>query len=250
MKCPKAAIFDLDDTLAESFQPPRLETVEKLKSLLDAIPVSIMSGAGFERIERDFLYILEKSPNIALLYLFPNSATQCMTWHGGWNEEYNLVLTADERKRIKDVISEASRELPVINETKHYGEQVADRGAQIAFTIVGLDAPQNMKTQWDPDAAKRRIIKNYLVQQLPEFDVCTGGASTIDITRKGINKAYGVKWLSERLKIPASEMLYVGDALYEGGNDAVVIPTGIQTRSVSGPAETLTVINDLLLACQ
>ena len=76
-----------------------------------------------------------------------------------------------------------------------------------------------------------------------------GGMTTVDITHKGINKAYGVRWLSEKLGIPAGEMLYVGDALFEGGNDIVVIPTGIQTRSVSGPPETLAVIEELLKAC-
>ncbi len=52
MKCPKIAIFDLDDTLAESFQPPKSEMIDRLEKLLEHIPVAIISAAGFPRIER------------------------------------------------------------------------------------------------------------------------------------------------------------------------------------------------------
>jgi hypothetical protein len=41
-------------------------------------------------------------------------------------------------------------------------------------------------------------------------------------------------------------MLFVGDALYPGGNDEVVISTGAQTRSTSGPPETNKIIEELL----
>ena len=44
-------------------------------------------------------------------------------------------------------------------------------------------------------------------------------------------------------------MLYVGDALYPGGNDAAVIPTGIRTISTSGPVETESIIDDLQKTC-
>ena len=41
-------------------------------------------------------------------------------------------------------------------------------------------------------------------------------------------------------------MLYVGDALDEGGNDAVVKETGVQTHAVFGPEETAGLINTFL----
>jgi hypothetical protein len=44
-------------------------------------------------------------------------------------------------------------------------------------------------------------------------------------------------------------MLYVGDALYPGGNDEVVILTGVQTRAVANPTETETIIDEILAAC-
>ncbi|MFA7309629.1 MAG: HAD-IIB family hydrolase [Candidatus Paceibacterota bacterium] len=250
MQCPKVAVFDVDDTLAESFQAPKPEMLLRLARLLECIPVAIISGAGFSRINDGFLVPLEKTPHIRRLIVLPNSSAQAYTWADGWNEEYNLSLSADEKRQIKIAFAQASEDLPLIHDTKQYGERIADREAQIAFTVVGLDAPQDIKMGWDPGAAKRRIIRDYLLKKLPEFDIRTGGASTIDVTHRGINKSYGVRWLSEKLKISPGDMLYVGDALYEGGNDAVVISTGIQTRSVTGPAETAIVIDELLSVCR
>jgi hypothetical protein len=41
-------------------------------------------------------------------------------------------------------------------------------------------------------------------------------------------------------------MLYVGDALFPGGNDEIVKETGIPTQQVSGPAETKEIIEKVL----
>lgn len=250
MQCPKAAMFDIDETLAPSFQSPAPEVVEKLLELLEKIPLALISGAGFERVQKDFLSTLEHASHIDRLCVLTNSASQAYTWTGGWNQEYNFALTHEERSKIRAAISAAAIELPVLREVQIHGEQIADREAQIAFTAVGLDAPNEYKRAWDPDAAKRRLIRAYLIPLLPEFDIRTGGASTIDITRKDINKAYGVRWFAERLGTTPDQMLYVGDALYEGGNDAVVVPTGIQTIKIESLAQTPGVLDQLNTVCQ
>jgi HAD superfamily hydrolase (TIGR01484 family) len=249
MKCPKAAIFDLDDTLAESFQPPTPEMLERIEGVMALMPLAIVSAAGFPRMRRDFLSILEQSPHVGRLYILPNSSGQAYAWRDGWNEEYSLALSPEEREKIKAAIEKGAAETGVVDPKSAYAPKIIDRDVQVAYAALGLDAPLEVKKAWDPDQIKRRALKAVLDKQLPECEVLIGGQTTIDITRKGINKAYGVKWLSEHLKIPTTEMLYVGDALYEGGNDAVVIPTGIQTHAVCDPAETLTVIDDLLRVC-
>ena len=119
----------------------------------------------------------------------------------------------------------------------------------VAFAALGTDVSRDLKYSWDPGNKRRSTLRDAIAAKLPEFDVLMGGATSTDVTRKGINKSYGIEWLSKRLDIPAREMFYVGDALFEGGNDAVVIPTGIPTRSVSGPPETMKVLDELLLAC-
>ncbi len=73
------------------------------------------------------------------------------------------------------------------------------------------------------------------------------GSTSIDVTRRGLTKAYGVRKLSEHLDIPISNMLYIGDALFPGGNDEVVKETSIETRATSSPEETARIIEEVLL---
>ncbi len=44
--------------------------------------------------------------------------------------------------------------------------------------------------------------------------------------------------LAEFLHLSIPELLYVGDALYDGGNDAIVKETGVPTHAVKDPDET------------
>jgi HAD superfamily hydrolase (TIGR01484 family) len=241
----KAVLFDLDDTLAESFQPPTPEMVGLLAALLEKMPVAILTAAGWPRIEEQFLEPLAHSAHISRFFIFPNSSAQCyLCEDGDWKEQYNLNLSVDERNRIKKAIEDATKEIDIRD--PNYEPMVIDREAQIAYAAVGLDAPLEVKKAWDPDQRKRKRLQEKLEKLVPDVEVRIGGMTTIDITKKGIDKAYGVRWLSKHLNIPASEMLFIGDALYPGGNDEVVIPTGIQTRVTANPAETEKIIEGLL----
>ncbi len=251
MQCPRAIIFDLDDTLAESFRAPAPEVLVGLRKLLDTMPVAIMTGAGFPRMESQFLPTLAAHPHSDRLYIFPNSSSQAYSHlSGSWKQLYNLFLTDEERSRIKRAVLETVATSNLLAGTAPFGEQLLDREAQVAYTHVGVDAPVEVKRTWDPDGSKRMYLWSTLKEKLPEFEILMGGTTTIDITRKEVNKAYGVRWFAEHLNVPPAEMLYVGDALYEGGNDFVVIPTGIKTRRVSGPEETPQVIEEILTTCR
>lgn len=57
------------------------------------------------------------------------------------------------------------------------------------------------KDKWDPDVSKRGEIKSILEKFIPEFSVRTGGSTSIDITRPGIDKAYGIRKLRDLLGI-------------------------------------------------
>ena len=248
MECPRAALFDLDDTLAESFKPPRPETLLRFKRLLEKVPCAIITAAGFVRIHDQFLPELITSPKIGRLYVFPNSAAECYTYSGEvWEKIYSFALTPEERSMITSAIRESAEKLKIGHPT--YKSMIIDREAQVAFAAIGLDAPLDEKKAWDPDQVKRKKLKTALEKQLPDFEVLIGGMTTIDITRKGINKSYGVTWLAQKLELKPEEMLYVGDALYPGGNDEVVIATGVKTRPVTGPAETNAVMDELLGLC-
>ena len=50
----------------------------------------------------------------------------------------------------------------------------------------------------------------------------------------------------KKLGIEISELTYIGDALFEGGNDAVVKKTGVPTIQTTGPEETFSIIETFL----
>ena len=90
------------------------------------------------------------------------------------------------------------------------------------------------KKKWDPDFAKRKKIKAILDTLIPEFSVRMGGATSIDVTKPGIDKAYGIRKLRDILGIPLKEMIFIGDALFPGGNDYPAEQAGVVSIPVQG----------------
>jgi HAD superfamily hydrolase (TIGR01484 family) len=131
---------------------------------------------------------------------------------------------------------------------KVWGEAIEDRGSQITFSALGQQAPLEEKKKWDPDFAKRKKIKAILDTSIPEFSVRLGGATSIDVTKPGIDKAYGIRKLRDVLGISLKEMIYIGDALFVGGNDYPAEQAGVVSISVRGPNETKPVV-EAIIAC-
>jgi phosphomannomutase len=104
------------------------------------------------------------------------------------------------------------------------------------------------KKKCDPKFAKRKKIKVILDKLIPEFSVQMGGATSIDITKPGIDKAYGIRKLKEILDIKISEMIFIGDALFDGGNDHPARTTGVDCIQVRDPDETKRVI-EAIISC-
>ncbi len=240
-------MFDLDDTLAESFKPPAPEMIDRLEKLIRLMPVGIITGASLERMRSQFLQSLAERVPEEHLYIFPTSSAEGYQFKNGeWQRLYGHLLSEEERIGVAQAIEDIVASHEELRSVVPQGKQLFARDAQVAFTLIGVEAPLELKKSWDTDGKKRAIICEDLSKRFPDLEILLGGTTTIDITKKGVDKACGVKWFSEHLGIPTSDMLYVGDAFFEGGNDRAVIPTGIATRSVSGPDETLRVIDEVL----
>jgi HAD superfamily hydrolase (TIGR01484 family) len=245
---PKLVAFDLDGTLAESKQPVTKEMGELLGKLLQKMPVAVMSGGAYYQFEKQLLPALPSDALLPRLYLFPTSAGRCyMCKNGAWQTAYDHSFTEEEKTVIRKALHEALVETGLDKPPPRlWGEQIEDRGAQISWSALGQQAPIEEKKKWDPDRKKRMPLRDAFLKRAPDFSVGVNATNTIDITRKGITKAYGIEQLATMSGIPIGEMLYVGDALKEGGNDAVVIPTGVCTKEVSGPIEAAELIEDIL----
>jgi phosphomannomutase len=244
---PRAVAFDLDGTLAPSKAPLEPFMGPLLIELTEHLPVAVMSGGSFAQFERQFLTGIPES-DYKNLYLFPTNATQCLTWEGGaWVHVYDNPFTSDEKEMILNALHEALAETGFDKPPERlWGPQIEDRESQISWSALGQQAPYEFKKVWDPDRKKRTPLAEALMRRLPDLSVRMNASNTIDITKAGMTKAYGVRRWSEILSIPIADMLYIGDALFPGGNDEVVKETGIPTHQVKDPTETADVIRELI----
>lgn len=246
------AFFDLDDTLAISKQPIQEAQARSLSDLLAVMKGAIVSGAKPEQMEKQVIERLPEGTNLDNLYCFTQSAAGCYKYEGGrMVEVYAFPLTEEEKGHIITSINKVLEDTQIVAHEMSYGERIEDRGAQVSFSALGQMAPPDVKKVWDPNQEKRKMLRNRLIPLIPGFDIGIGGGTTLDITRAGINKTYAMKWATEHLGIPIEDMVYVGDALFPGGNDNVVVSTGIKTIQTSGPEETSeiiqTIINDVTI---
>ena len=129
---------------------------------------------------------------------------------------------------------------------KVWGEVIEDRGSQITFSALGQQAPLEEKRKRDPDFTKRKKMKAILDALIPEFSVQLGGSTSIDVTKPGIDKAYGMKKLMEILDINKEDILFIGDRIIEGGNDYPVKLIGIDCLQISKWEETALAVEAIL----
>lgn len=250
MVTPHLLVFDLDGTLAESKQRMSAQMGDLLAELLQKIPIAVMSGAGWAEFEKQFFSVLPIDAKLNNLYIFPENAAQCFVHtQGAWHPQYDNAFTPTERDRILRALDEALQETGLATPPAHvWGSRIQHRGAEITFSGLGEDAPLEQKQAWDPDGTKKRMLQEALTKKLPEFAIAANSSTSVDITRKGTTKAHGIMRLSEMTGVPVENMLYVGDALEEGGNDSSVIQTGVPTHAVFAPRETEALIETLLHA--
>jgi HAD superfamily hydrolase (TIGR01484 family) len=243
----RLVIFDLDGTLAKSKAPLTAPMGALLGRLMDLVRVAVISGGAWTQFQKQLLPHLPKDERLRNLSLLPTSGTRFMRYDAGWKQLYAEDFTAGEKKKITAALG-AAFDQSGFQPSKHWGELIEDRGSQITLSALGQEAPLDEKKGWDPDFAKRQKIKAILDPMLPDFSVTLGGSTSIDITRPGVDKAYGLRKLKAELEIPFSQMLFVGDALFPGGNDHPARSTGAECIEVRDPLETERVVRAFIAA--
>ncbi|HQU07985.1 MAG TPA: HAD-IIB family hydrolase [Candidatus Paceibacterota bacterium] len=245
---PDCIIFDLDTTLAKSKQPIDAAMAHTLAALLTKARVAVASGGKCDQLQTQVADRLPPHAPLERLYLLPTSGAALYVYENGvWKQVYEEALSQDEANTIERAMHQANEQVHVIDFSEPaYGERIEFRGAEVSLSVLGQKAPIEAKQKWDPGRTKREALRAALAPLLPNYEVRIGGTTTIDVTKKGIDKAYGVHRLAEYLSIPIAHMLYVGDELRPGGNDEVVIATGIPTHAVTDPDDTKQFIESLL----
>jgi phosphomannomutase len=243
----KLVVFDLDGTLAESKASLDAEMATLLSHLLGVVKVAVISGGSWKQFTDQLLSNLPDGEHLTNLSLLPTCGTKFFQYDKGWKQRYSEDLTDEEKAIIVGSLHKAV-EASGVKAQKTWGEQIEDRGTQITFSALGQHAPLEEKKKWDPDYAKRKKIKAILDDSLAGFSVRMGGATSIDVTKPGIDKAYGIRKLRDILNIAIGEMVFVGDALFPGGNDYPAKDAGVVSIQVRDPDETKRVV-EAIIAC-
>ena len=243
----KLIVYDLDGTLAESKSSLDKEMSALLHNLLGIVKVAVISGGDWPQFEKQLLHDLPHDERLVNLSLLPTCGTKFFQYSGDWKKIYSEDFTADEKEKIISSLKNALGEAGFKVE-KVWGEVIEDRGSQITFSALGQQAPLEEKNKWDPDYTKRKKIKAILDTLIPGFSVRMGGATSIDVTKPGIDKAYGIRKLRDILGISLKEMIFIGDALFIGGNDYPAEETGVVSIPVLSPNETKRV-TEAIIAC-
>ncbi len=240
-------MFDLDGTLAQSKAAIDSEMSQLLGCLLEVGKAAIISGGDWPQFEKQVISQLPKGSKLENLYILPTCGTKFFACKSEWKTVYEDDIAPDQRKRIIQSLEQVV-DASGFKAHKTWGEPIEDRKSQVTYSALGQKAPLEEKEKWDPKFEKRKKMKVQLDKLLPEFTVRLGGTTSIDITKHGIDKAYGIRKLRDILKIPIENMVFVGDALFPGGNDHAARKTGVVCIQVRDPDETKRVI-EAFTAC-
>lgn len=246
----KVIAFDLDDTLAVTKSPISDEMGELLVRLLEKYDVNIISGGKFEQFKVQVVDRLEAPAHLLnKLHLMPTCGTRYYRYDelaADWKLQYAEDLTDKEKAGIVSALETSAKEVGLW-EDEPYGDIIEDRGSQVTYSALGQQAPAEKKYEWaEKNAEAKQALRTLVAERLPNLEVRLGGTTSVDVTRIGIDKAYGMRKLIDALDIAQDDILFIGDKLQEGGNDYPVKAMGIDTIEVDGWEDTALVLRGVL----
>ncbi len=248
MTTPRLVAFDLDDTLAPSKGAISPRMGELLHDLAGRVEVAIISGGQLLQFQSQVVDRLPETDAATRdrFHLLPTCGTQYYRLTDtGVRTVYANALTTDEKQRALTAVEQEARRLGLW-EARTWGDILEDRGSQITFSALGQTAPVEAKTGWDPTGAKKNALRDAVAARVPDLEVRSGGSTSVDITRRGIDKAYGMRQLADHTGIPLDDMLFVGDRLDERGNDYPVLAMGVTCHAVTGWEDTVAYLEQLI----
>lgn len=243
----KIIIFDVDGTIADSKLPIDNGMKQLLSKLLLEKIVVMIGGGKYELFKKQIVHRLpHNSELLRNLFLLPTNAASFYIFSGKWKNIYNKRISQIEKNEIIKQLTLALKKAGYTPPKKVYGKIIEYRGTQVTFSALGQKAPLYEKTEWNKKHDVRGKIKNTLKKNLNGFDAKVAGLTSIDVVRKGIDKAYGIRKVKKYFNMHTKDILFVGDMIIPGGNDYPVVKTGVDYIKVKSPQETKKIIQSLL----
>ncbi len=236
----KHFFFDLDNTLTRSKSHIAPEHKPILNNLIAHADVIVVSGHGASDIRAH----LEE---VSGYHTLGQNGNKAETADGRvlWDRR----LTDAQKEAIHAFIAKARAHLAL--SVRNENDIIEDRGAQIAFSLIGHHEDTPKKEAFDPGGKKRRALIRDLsadVERLAQeygIEMTIGGTTNIDIYQLGKHKGYNVAAYIEAMGWKKEDCIYLGDALFPGGNDETVVGV-IPTKAVQDYQETYRYLSEIL----
>ena len=240
---PKHVFFDLDNTLTPSKSLILPEHIPILKRLCDRADVVVASGHGEKDIRKHLTselagryHILGQNGN------FAETKDGTLLW--------NRSLSPAQKDAILQFITKARARLNYT--VRDENDIVEDRDSEIAFSLIGHHEEFAKKAAFDPDHKIRLSLLQDMAADVEELrranvEVRSGGSTVLDFFELGKNKGYNVSQFIEAMRWQKDDCLYIGDALFPGGNDETVVGV-MPTHSVQDYNETYRFIQENLVS--
>lgn len=246
-KIKNLVIFDLDDSLGKGNEVIDAGMGDLLNKLLQLTKVAIISSGDWPHFEKKLLPGIPQKQYLKNLINLPGNGGQYFQYRTGWKEAYTEDTTIAEKDNIKGdllkILSKFEKDAGSVT-----GKQFEFKGNDIIFSALGQKATEEAKQNFDPTQSKRKAMKVALDEALFKYTVKIEGPDLIVISKSGIDKTHGIYKLHQVLEVKMHHMLYIGNALFKGGDDYAAVTTGIECIQVNNQEETKKVI-ETIIAC-
>ncbi len=234
-------IFDVDNTIADSYGPVHKNNAKIICNLLKVGKIVIFAtDRSRNLIEEKVLALLPCDKKyFSQIHLLPAGGAAMYSWkEKDWVEIFAERMDSAQENTIVKMYKKA---LTTVDKNLLDTEPSILNKNSLMLSCSALlpTASKQERLHWDPDQSKRKKIIQLIQNKLRGFDIGIGGSATINITMPQVNKAYGVEKLFKILDLSKRDSIFVGDAIYPGGNDYCMLETNIDTIPVENPDDTV-----------
>ena len=189
-----------------------------------------------------------RAADLSRLSLLPTCGTRFYRYDGGWKLLYAEDFSPEQKQKIIAALNQA------VNESGYQGGQDVGRGDRRPRKpdhVLGLRSASAVRRE---ESLGSRFFQAQEDQRASSIRCCRISRSTSAVRPRSTSpspastKPTASASCATSSTMPIEQMLYVGDALFPGGNDYPVRSTGATCIQVRDPNESKRVI-ETVIAC-
>ena len=237
----KVIIADVDETICETCQVISDNMAQKINELIKkGHQLAFISGTKVTDLKKMISSKVTEKHHI----LGTTGTNYTIIENQEEENVYNHSFTEEEKKEIFAAFEKLINYYNIASMTTKE-DQLQDRKSQVTLSAIGRNAPIPLKKDYDPQGEKRKVWREYLKPLLGEkYDIKIGGTTSVDVTRKGLDKEWGIKEFAKHNNIPFNSIIFFGDKIYPGGNDYPATRI-VDCIAVKNPDDTLRKLKEM-----